>query len=49
MLWTMMAVLLVLWLLGMTAGYVFNGMLHLMLVIAVVMLVLQLGSARRAV
>ena len=49
MLWTIFVVLLVLWLLGLVSGNVFGGFVHILLVIALVVLVFQLLSGRRAV
>jgi hypothetical protein len=49
MLWTIFAILLVLWLLGLVSGYAFGGFVHLLLLIAAVVLVLQLLSGRRVV
>ena len=49
MLWTIFAILLVLWLLGLMSGYAFGGLVHLLLVIAVVVLVYQFLSGRRVV
>jgi hypothetical protein len=49
MLWTIFVVLLVLWLLGLVGGYALGGFIHILLVIAVVVLVLQLISGRRAI
>jgi uncharacterized membrane protein len=48
MLWTILVIVLVLWLLGFI-GSVGGGLIHLLLVVAVVILVLQLLSGRRAV
>ena len=48
MLWTLLAILLVLWLLGFSFG-VGGGLIHLILVIAVVVLIFQLISGRRVV
>jgi hypothetical protein len=48
MLWTILAVLLVLWLLGLVA-HVGGGMIHLLLVVAGVIFVLQLITGRREV
>jgi len=48
MLWTIMVVLLVLWLLGLV-GHVGGGLIHLLLVFAVVALVVQLFTGRRVV
>jgi hypothetical protein len=49
MLWTVFLVLLVLWLLGLVSGYALGGFIHLLLVIAVVVLLFQLLTGRRAV
>jgi hypothetical protein len=48
MLWTLLVVLLVLWLLGFSFS-VGGGLIHLLLVVALVVLVFQLLSGRRAV
>ena len=48
MLWTILVILLVLWLLGFLA-HVGGGMIHLLLVIAAIVLVINLVSGRRAV
>jgi hypothetical protein len=49
MLWTIFVILLVLWLLGLVSGYAFGGFIHILLVIAVVILIINLVSGRRAV
>jgi hypothetical protein len=48
MLYTIALVLLVLWVLGLVSSYTLGGFIHLLLVIAVVMLLVQLISGRRA-
>lgn len=48
MLWTLIVILLVLWLLGLVTG-IAGGLIHLLLVVAAVVLVLQLLSGRRTV
>jgi hypothetical protein len=48
MLWTILVIVLVLWLLGFL-GHVGGGMIHLLLVIAAIILVINLVSGRRAV
>jgi hypothetical protein len=48
MLWTILVVLLILWLLGFTL-HVGGALIHILLVIAVVILVINLVSGRRAV
>ncbi len=49
MLWTLFVIMLVLWLVGMVSSYTFGGFIHLLLVLAVVALVFQLITGRRAV
>ncbi len=49
MLWTIFVILLVLWLLGMVSSYTLGGFIHILLVIALVVLVINLMSGRRAV
>jgi hypothetical protein len=48
MLWTIFVILLVLWLLGVVSSYTLGGFIHILLVIALVVLVIQLISGRRA-
>jgi len=48
MLWTIFVVLLILWLLGFTL-HVAGGLIHLLLVVALVVLVINLVSGRRVV
>ena len=48
MLWTIFVFLLVLWLLGLVSSYSMGGFIHLLLVIAVVVLIIQLITGRRA-
>ncbi len=47
MLSTIIVVLLVLWLLGLITSYTFGGMLHILLVVALVLLVISLFQRRR--
>ena len=49
MLWTIFAILLVLWLVGLVSNYTLGGFIHLLLVAAVVLLVINLISGRRVV
>ncbi len=49
MLWTIFVILLVLWLVGLVSSYTLGGFIHLLLVAAVVVLILQLVSGRRPV
>ncbi|HET9581348.1 MAG TPA: lmo0937 family membrane protein [Gemmatimonadota bacterium] len=48
MLWTIVVVLLILWLLGFFAFPVAGGLVHLLLVIAVIVIIWQLVSGRRS-
>ena len=48
MLWTIFVILLVLWLVGLVSSYTLGGFIHLLLVAAVVVLIIQLISGRRA-
>ena len=49
MLYTVIVVLLVLWAVGLATSYTMGGLLHLLLVVALVMFVVQLVTGRRAV
>ncbi len=48
MLWTIFVILLVLWLVGLVSSYTLGGFIHLLLLAALVVLILQLVSGRRA-
>ena len=48
MLWTIFVILLVLWLIGLVSSYTLGGFIHILLVIAIVVLIIQLISGRRA-
>jgi hypothetical protein len=48
MLWTIFVILLVMWLLGLVTSYTFGGFVHILLVLALVVLVIQLLQGRRA-
>jgi hypothetical protein len=49
MLWTILVILLVLWLLGLVSGYTDGGFVHLLLVLALVIFVINLLTGRRTV
>jgi hypothetical protein len=49
MLWTITVLLVILWLLGMVSSYTLGGWIHLLLVLAVIILIFNLISGRRAV
>lgn len=49
MLWTIFVILLVLWVLGLVTSYTMGGFIHILLVVAVAVLLIQLISGRRVV
>ncbi len=49
MLWTIFVILLVLWLLGVVTSYTLGGFIHLLLVVALVILLIQLITGRRPI
>jgi hypothetical protein len=49
MLYTIAVVLIVLWLLGLVTSYTMGGLIHVLLVIAVIMILVNIISGRRAV
>jgi hypothetical protein len=46
MIWTIFVVLVILWLLGFVSGYAMGGLIHILLVIAVIVLVVGLFQRR---
>jgi hypothetical protein len=46
MLWTLAVILLVLWMLGMVTAYTAGGLLHILLVVALVVVVIRLLQGR---
>ena len=49
MLWTIAVILLVLWALGMSSSYSAGGLVHLLLVVAVIVVVFQFLGGRRSI
>lgn len=47
MLYTLAVVLIVLWLLGLVTGTAIGGLIHILLVVAVIMILVNLVSGRR--
>lgn len=47
MLWTIFVMLLILWLLGLVSSYTLGGYIHILLVVAVVVLIVNLVTGRR--
>ncbi|MGA9752236.1 MAG: lmo0937 family membrane protein [Acidobacteriota bacterium] len=48
MLWTILIILLVLWLVGIVTSHTLGGLIHILLVVAVIILIVRLLSGRRA-
>ena len=48
MLWTIAVILIVLWLLGLVSSYTMGGFIHVLLVLAVIVVVMNLIQGRRA-
>ena len=47
MLWTICMILIVLWLLGMVTSYTMGGLIHILLVIAIIMVLVRVIQGRR--
>ncbi|WP_263384074.1 lmo0937 family membrane protein [Granulicella arctica] len=48
MLWTITIILVVLWLVGLVSSYTLGGWIHILLVLAIIVLIFNLLSGRRA-
>jgi hypothetical protein len=49
MLWTIFVILIVMWLLGMVSSYTMGGFIHLLLVLAIAVVLINIIQGRRAV
>mgnify|MGYP001076583715 CR=1 FL=1 len=47
MLWTLVLVLIVLWVLGLVSSYTMGGLIHILLVIAIVVILVRVIQGRR--
>ena len=47
MLWTILTVLLVLWLIGLVTSHTFGGLIHILLVVALIVFLVNLFQGRR--
>ena len=47
MLWTIIVILLVLWLLGVVTSYTMGGLIHILLVIAIVVVLVRIIQGRK--
>jgi hypothetical protein len=48
MLWTIAVILIILWVLGLVSSYTMGGLIHILLVIAIVVILLNVIQGRRA-
>jgi hypothetical protein len=48
MLWTITIILFILWVLGLVSSYTLGGWIHVLLVLAIIVLIFNLLSGRRA-
>jgi hypothetical protein len=48
MLWTICVILIVLWLLGMVSSYTMGGLIHILLVIAIIVVLVNVIQGRKA-
>jgi hypothetical protein len=48
MLWTIAMILIILWLLGLVSSYTMGGFIHILLVVAVIMVLVNIIQGRRA-
>ena len=49
MLWTIAVILMVLWLLGLVSSYTMGGFIHLLLVLAIIVVLINIIQGRRAI
>jgi hypothetical protein len=49
MLWTIAVILIILWLLGLVSSYTMGGVIHVLLVIAIIMVLVNVIQGRRRV
>jgi hypothetical protein len=49
MLWTLFVILLVLWLVGLLTSFTLGGFIHILLVLAIAVILIQLITGRRAI
>ena len=48
MLWTIAVILIILWVLGLVSSYTMGGLIHILLVIAVIVVLINIIQGRRA-
>jgi hypothetical protein len=47
MLWTVAVILIVLWVLGLVSSYTLGGFIHILLVVAIIVIIINLVQGRR--
>ena len=47
MVWTIVVILLILWILGIVSSYTINGLIHILLIVAIVVVLLRIIQGRR--
>jgi uncharacterized membrane protein YtjA (UPF0391 family) len=47
MLWTIAVILLILWLVGLLTSYTFGGIIHILLVVAIIVFIVQLLRGKK--
>jgi hypothetical protein len=48
MIWTIAVILIIMWLLGMVSSYTMGGLIHILLVIAIIVVLFNIIQGRRA-
>ena len=48
MLWTIAVILIILWVLGLVSSYTMGGLIHILLVIAIIVILLNIIQGRRS-
>jgi Family of unknown function (DUF5670) len=49
MLWTIFLILMIMWLLGMVSSYTFGGFIHLLLILAIAVVLINIIQGRRPI
>jgi Family of unknown function (DUF5670) len=49
LLWTLAVILLILWLLGLATSYTLGGLIHILLVVAIIVVLIRVIQGRRVV
>jgi hypothetical protein len=49
LLWTLAVILLILWLLGLATSYTLGGVIHILLVVAIIVVLIRVIQGRRAI